>query len=146
MEESMMDDEICEIHTDFLKGLFLLYLSLDESIADDESCLASKLILAKYLEIFHDEFLLEMKVSDPLVYLDNFDNFQCIVHNFFLDNGGQHINLEFKDGNIFAQKPYFTVSEVKSQIHKLVKNLYSRLAVLACKSRPPSKNKKLPFE
>lgn len=141
-------DEYYEIHADFLKGLFALYLSLAEALTDDSIYYSSKLILAKYLEVFYDEILSEMNVTNPIDYFDNPGHFEHVVEHFFLDNAEQYNNLEleFSEGNFFVERPYFTVEEVKLQIDKLVKNLDSRLAVLARKSKPPSKNKKLPFE
>jgi hypothetical protein len=143
-----MSDEYYEIHADFLKGLFSLYLSLTEALTDDSLQRSSKLIFAKYLEVFHDEVLADMNVSDAVVYLDNPSDFKHVVQHFFLDNAEQYndLELEFSEGNFFVEKPYFTIKEVKLQIDKLVKSLHSRLTFLGRKSRPPSKSKKLPFE
>lgn len=121
---------ISEFRTNFLLKLLLLFRSLEKDCRDE----AQKLILAKYLEFFHKDFLDESGVSDVSAFLEDSSNYTHTLNHFFLDTADKPIDLQVNRGNFSDGTYYTTIAEVKSQIDKLVKDLDSQIATATDKS------------
>lgn len=132
---------ICEFHTVFLRNLFVLYLSIDEKITIE----GNKIIFAKFLEFFHDDLFPE-NYSNFESCLENPHNYE-VAFNMFARDCSQMVERANTDSffrHIFPV--YFTVSQVRSALNLIVKDLELTILLERRKFQPWVKSKKLLFE
>ena len=134
--------DCCQFHSEFLQKLFLLYVSIDEKIQDE----GSRLVLAQYLDFFHDDMLSQLPYPDFYSSLGHPGALEVALEMFMEDCSGLVMNVESTSNNLFHDFSYTTISQVKAEIRKLVKNLDNSIASAQRSSSHFVKSKKLPFE
>lgn len=134
--------DCCEFHSNFLQKLFLLYASIDEKIQDE----GTKLVLAQYLDFFHDDMLSHIPYPDFYSSLSHPGALEAALEMFLEDCSGLVMNVETSTNNVFHDFTYTTVSQVKAEIRKLVRSLDNSIASAHRFSPYFVKSKKLPFE
>lgn len=125
--------DCCQFHSEFLYKLFSLYILIDKKIERE----GTRLVLAQYLDFFHDDMLPHIPYPDFYSSLGHPGSFEAALEMFVEDCS--HLT---KFNKALPNLSYTTIPEVKAEIRKLVKNLDNSIA----SAQRPVKSRKFPFE